>query len=579
MTRKSFTMTITFMLALASAGCGPLPVNSALDRQIPIVKPEDQNKPSLQIDYDFDAWLAYHDKLPEHAIILAVSGGGARAATLAYAIIRALSQYEYANASGKAGLASPRTLADSVIAISGASGGALTAARFVLDGAAKLDREYRDKILMQSLQNLIITRSWLNPLHWGDRAKPARDFLDDKIFGGRRYSDLMWGERLENAPFLFLNATDILQGRTFTFSQKYFSDLCSDLGRLPVSAAVVAAFDLPFALSDTELKNFRDARSDCRSAEGVDLAPTQDTFAERNQPYQDLVASLEARYRYSMRHAFAPQAASASPPNSSDEAPFQRIKFQHLYDAGLSDNIAVRPLLRAFDHDAFRRLAERGVKSVTLIQVNAHARAMPPQPRYQEPGSPGWIDLFSNTVFDPIDTISAVSSTLAVERLDAVYARRSDGSAAPGGACRANGKPVDCFPGALFPVLIDFDQLTDADHDLRDAVGAISLTAGLGSTAFAEVVRAGRLLLARNPCFQAFTRGWDGSPPADDPQHVYADPRLRYVANDDDKNNYGTANTRDLPDMRPACQWISPDLLHVDSQRLIVPFLAKQPPQ
>lgn len=406
----------------------------------------------LQDRYEFDAWLRAQISLPKHAIVISMSGGGTRAATLGQTVLNVLGQY------GAAG--DPKhTLADNVIAISATSGGAMTAAAFALtralcdphvpdvlidcETAWRNYRQVEDNIEQAHLENFVVSHSLL-PWTWSDRARPFEKFFD-KLYEPLG-KNLTFGMLMNapQAPFLILDSTDINNNRTFEFTSEYFSELCSNISRLPISVAVAAAGNFPFLSTDIELQNFQSDKRCWRwrpnkgEPSGAQIAAAEDDYFLLKQmvhpsPAQpdatvncgqdgndsalkDLNCGLRARYRLAMQLA---SPSNVLPPNNGTD-PARRIDWIHLYDGGLADNLALWPMMRFLENpDYLEAMANKGVQDITLIIVNARSDATPAGNVHD--GSPDWFSLFFDTAYDPIDRASALTQAFALSDLESAF--------------------------------------------------------------------------------------------------------------------------------------------------------------
>ena len=137
----------------------------------------------------------------EITLILAFSGGGTRAAALAYGALTALRDTTI-TISGQ-----PRRLLDEVDVISSVSGGSFTAAYFGLHG----DRTFIDfekKFLRHNIEKQLL-HGLFNPGFWFSshgRTEMAMDYYDDRVFKGATFADL----QRKDGPLIVINAmTDI----------------------------------------------------------------------------------------------------------------------------------------------------------------------------------------------------------------------------------------------------------------------------------------------------------------------------------------------------------------------------------
>lgn len=184
-------------------------------------------------------------------VLVAFSGGGYRAAALAYAVMEVLRDTPI-TWEGQA-----RSLLDEVDFISAVSGGSLTAAHFALHRETFFER-FENEVLAFDLQSALTTRIlspgglWQQTSARYGRSDLLQDELDRHIFHGARFADLP-----RRRPMVFINATDMRHGERFEFSQDQFDHLCSDLDRFPISRAVAASMAVPLILSPVTLWNHR----------------------------------------------------------------------------------------------------------------------------------------------------------------------------------------------------------------------------------------------------------------------------------------------------------------------------------
>jgi predicted acylesterase/phospholipase RssA len=183
-------------------------------------------------------------------VCLSFSGGGTRAAALAYGAMIALRQTQI-------GWPRHETLLDEVDCISSVSGGSFTAAYYGLFGD-DLYTQFESKFLYRDIQGTLLVHA-LYPWNWPWLISPyysridlAADIYDEQIFEHRTYRDLIAQKR---RPFIILNATNIGTGNRFPFTQDQFDLIGSDLGPYPVARGVAASSAFPFLLSPLALEN------------------------------------------------------------------------------------------------------------------------------------------------------------------------------------------------------------------------------------------------------------------------------------------------------------------------------------
>ena len=181
-------------------------------------------------------------ELDDTLLIVTASGGGTRATALALSTLRGLERLK---------LASGASLAEEIDVISSVSGGSVAAGYFALSGTAGFDALEQNFIRRDGISALL----WkgLNPVGLFELATPSRersdlliDYLDETLFNQATFESLrLVGKR----PFLILNATDMVEGTPFSFTQNRFDLICSDLGQFKLSVGVAGAAARPRPLS------------------------------------------------------------------------------------------------------------------------------------------------------------------------------------------------------------------------------------------------------------------------------------------------------------------------------------------
>ncbi|MEP6564230.1 MAG: patatin-like phospholipase family protein [Mesorhizobium sp.] len=170
---------------------------------------------------------------------LAFSGGGTRAAAFSYGVLQALDDIVIDEQPRR------RTLVDDVRMISGASGGAVTAAYFGYRGSDGY-QDFRERFLIQNAEADL--RTSLSPLNLlraynggvNDRSGFAK-WLNDHLFNGATFEAFRQPDR----PIVWVNASDIYNRTPFLFSYDTFAALCSDLDKVRLADAVAASAAVP----------------------------------------------------------------------------------------------------------------------------------------------------------------------------------------------------------------------------------------------------------------------------------------------------------------------------------------------
>jgi len=182
-------------------------------------------------------------------VVLMISGGGTRAAALAYGALEALRDSNVVVA-GR-----PTNLLEEVDFITAVSGGSVTAAYFGLHGD-RIFRDFPKKFLYRDVESDLRGALWtslprMRSARFG-RGDLLSKYFDEQLFEKATYAELAKRPR----PFVVINATDLSIGGQFSFTQTYFDLLCSDLSKVPLGRAVAASASLPLFFSPITLWNY-----------------------------------------------------------------------------------------------------------------------------------------------------------------------------------------------------------------------------------------------------------------------------------------------------------------------------------
>jgi NTE family protein len=322
-------------VALLASGCVHAPLNQPLTRY----------DPKGGFRYTPRAATATESDI---SVLLFFSGGGKRAATLSYGVLR-----ELAATSVPANDGGTRRLLDEVEIVSTVSGGSFTGAYYALhhDG---IFVDFERRFLKRNVNRALLRRV-ATPTHWGNLASPyygrsdlAADYYDRTVFDGATFGDLV---RKGGRPLLLINATDMANGEQFTFSQIRFDLLGSDLGEFPLSRAVAASSAAPLLLTPITLQNHAGAAGEVQSAFLPD-GPADPALSPREREVRELMLSY----------------------TDAKERPFI-----HLVDGGLSDNLGLRSIMDAsLLSGGLGELSERigmpPANKILVIIVNAATR-------------------------------------------------------------------------------------------------------------------------------------------------------------------------------------------------------------
>jgi NTE family protein len=387
-------------------------------------------------------------------VVLALSGGGYRAAALSYAVMEVMRDTPIH------WMGREVSLLQELDFMSAVSGGSLVAATYAQDP----DRFFVDfpaRVLDFDLQSALWARV-LSPSGLWRQGSPTygrgdllQELLDEHIFQGRTFASLP-----RRRPLVYVNATDMRFGDRFEFSHEQFSQLCSDLDRVPLARAVAASMAVPVVLSPITLWNHK--------------------------------------HRCPVEIASVPLAGSAA-----------HGPYIHLVDGGLSDNTGIRA---ALDNIAVRGGLVRsgringftGVRKRVFIIVNAQAN--PVQPEDDSPNTPGLLRQLRSAVDVPIDRYSRSSlaqlGQAVVQWREELQAVQADTDPAP------SAPPVD---SADFHV-IELNVMTAPHSPEAEAVKAIPTGLRISREQVALIRRFVRRELAANAQWQRLMESLSTAP-------------------------------------------------------------------
>jgi NTE family protein len=278
------------------------------------------------------------DKNDDLDLLLTFSGGGTRAAAMAYGVMQELRDTTI-SINGET-----RRLLDEVDTISSVSGGSFTSAYYGLNGDGIFDT-FEDTFLRFDLDKHLIYRL-LNPVLWFSkkgRTDMAVDYFQKQVFHGATFADMM----KPDMPLIVINASDLAYGVRFSFVQEYFDLLCSDLASFPVARAVAASSAVPVMFSPVVVQN----HSGCHKDDTTWLANVN-ARAEDNEELATLTFGLET---------FADK---------------EQREFIHFVDGGITDNTGLRAAYDIIElsggSQRFLRKAQKSIPShFVVIAVNA----------------------------------------------------------------------------------------------------------------------------------------------------------------------------------------------------------------
>ena len=392
------------------------------------------------------------------SLILAFSGGGTRAAALAYGVLEELRDTSIL-IDGK-----PRRLLDEIDTISSVSGGSFTSAYYGLYGDRIFD-DFEDAFLRRNVERQLI-RGLLNPLEWfssAGRTEMAVKLYEKSVFHGATFDDM---ER-EGGPLVLINASDLGYGVRFSFVQDFFNLLCSDISDYPVARAVTASSAVPLLFNPVVVENYQD----CKNTKPAWLLAAEKR-AQGDPELSQAVGGLNSFFKKDGR------------------------QYIHFVDGGITDNLGLRAIYEIVEISggakAFvkKNRDRRSPRRLVIVSVNA---STDPEPEMDA----------SNKQPSLAETINAVSdvqlhryNVTTLELMDKSVKRWARDLSTPG-------RPVTPF----------FIQLgfRDIQHpkQLR-FFNQIPTSYSLTDEQVNKLIAAGRDLLRNHPDFQLLVAGLGG---------------------------------------------------------------------
>lgn len=407
--------------------------------------------PAGQGGYRFDtaAPTRHRDDL---LLILTFSGGGTRAAALAYGVLEQMRADEVQH-DGRS-----HRLIEDIDVISSVSGGSITAAYLALHGD-RLFRDFRKDFLEHDVERDLWWAVAASPGNWlrlgsgqYSRGDLFADYLDRRLFSGATFGTLATAE---DRPFLVMNATDLSVAGRFEFTQDWFDVICVDLAKYPLARGVAASSAYPVLVTPLTVEN---RAGSCRYA----LPAWIDTDTSATE--------LDRRTNLGRRMLAYQDTA--------------QVRYVHLADGGLSDNLGIRAVIDVLTtvedlREAQAMLALSGVRRIAVIMVNAPGAAGERIARTREP--PGVVDVASLSGSALIDLYGQENRALLREQLSRM--------ASPSGEAAST---VETY-------WIDIDLAAIPDPDLRSKLRGIPTGFAVKPALVESLVCTGRQLLATNP--------------------------------------------------------------------------------
>jgi len=305
------------------------PLNAPIERQ------------EMTKGYRLERVKADPDNPGDVLVIVTFSGGGTRAASLAYGTLEALRDVKL-RIGGRS-----RTLLDEVDIINAVSGGSIVAAYYAVH-RDKIFRDFESRFLYRDvegeLRNALVANLPRLSQSRFSRGDLLAEYFDRELFDGATYADLARGSM---RPFVVINASVLSTGARFPFTQGQFDLLCSDLGSVSVGRAVAASAALPPYFSAITLSSYA---GNCGTVSLPGIVAGIDAVGGRGEAVR-----MQETRTYLDR---------------------SRRPYVHLVDGGLIDNLGLRVAIDfAVEQGGFVELLDAlgyyDLTHVVFISVNA----------------------------------------------------------------------------------------------------------------------------------------------------------------------------------------------------------------
>jgi NTE family protein len=313
--------------------------------------------------------------------VAAFSGGGTRASTLAFGVLRELAHQEILW-EGKR-----KPLLDELDVIHALSGGTFTGGYYALY-REQIFHDFEYRFLRKNWEAELKHRVFRSPSNWFrlwspyfGRAHLMAEILNEALFDHKTYADLA---ALQQRPMLIIHASDMATLARFEFTQMQFDFLCSDLSQLPIADASAASAALPLVLSPISLKNYS---NQCKYEVPEWLVRAKRGGRVGAQRANELLSYLDAEKR----------------------------PYIHLLDGGLSDNLALRGIIEGSGvmGDFEKLLIAAGVKNIRkLVILAVNAETSPDVLEFRSDHVPVISKAMASLIDIPINRYSFDTTTL-----------------------------------------------------------------------------------------------------------------------------------------------------------------------
>lgn len=323
-------------------------------------------------------WPDHPEQDDSTLMLVAISGGGTRAAAVGWKALEAMRDipYRFTNAQGQV---VESNLAREIDFIAGISGGAFAATAWCLghDDMTQFHKRFLERDIQRALAvNLLTAKGWLAVFsrHYA-RINFAAEIYDEEVFNGKKFSDL------PSRPLLRLHATNLALAQRFTFTRETFVRIGSNFDSYPVGYACAASSAFPILLTPLTLQNYPPA---------LDYSQDRNYITKKDNSRENLREDLTLK--------------------AWDYYNDKKNEYLHLADGGLVDNQGLQSILdEAVENTGLILKRINNTKSPLrrLIIVNLNAGVAPPETSGRSPAPPGLFSVVQSTMVASMDVLSA----------------------------------------------------------------------------------------------------------------------------------------------------------------------------
>lgn len=279
-------------------------------------------------------------------IILMLSGGGSRAATLGYGVLEQFKQTKIGTNPFK------ESLLDNIDLVFGVSGGSVLATYFSLEGKDVVPK-FEDKFLKTDFQSQLTSQIFsfsnlpkLTSDQYG-RGDLLQEQLNLALYKGKTFGYLA---NHRKGPFVIVSATDMSLGQKVIFTQEFFDGLCLNLSDVEVARAVASSSSVPLIFSPLTFNN-NGGRCNYHPPEITKMVTAITANTQKSKNIEEMRETL-ASYQDS-----------------------QKRPFLHLVDGGLTDNLGLSVFTDSYDligkEGLYKTALATKLKRIVIISVNA----------------------------------------------------------------------------------------------------------------------------------------------------------------------------------------------------------------